>query len=121
VAKTKQRQRELARAKWERQQARRSRRATRQRRVSLALGSVGALVVAGLLAFVVVHIVHQEQARTPPFPTPRQLPTPQTVVTSFKPGTPSPTTGGAGARPTSSPMGSSAPSSAPRSSGGGSR
>lgn len=68
---SKQRQRQLARAKWERQQQRRTTSAQRQRRVSLVVGVVVGLIVVVVLGWLVLHIIDKENSRnqTPVVPT----------------------------------------------------
>jgi hypothetical protein len=69
VAKTKRRQRELARAKWERQQTRRTRVAGRQRKISIAGGVILGLVVTAFLVWLVLHIIDEENKRNPQTPS----------------------------------------------------
>jgi peptidyl-prolyl cis-trans isomerase B (cyclophilin B) len=72
VVSSKQRQRQLARAKWERQQQRRASYTQRQRRVSLVVGVILGLIVVGLIGWLVLHIIDQENSRddqTPSVPT----------------------------------------------------
>ncbi len=66
---SKQRQRQLARAKWQRQQYRRLRTASRQRKIAVVLGVVFAVVAVVLLALLVKNIVSDEQSRSPGVPT----------------------------------------------------
>lgn len=68
----KQRQRQLARARWERQQARRAVIARRQRLISIVGGVIVGLIAVALLVWLVLHIIDQEKARndqTPVIPT----------------------------------------------------
>ena len=80
----KQRQRQLARAKWERQQGRRVEAARRQRTITIVVGIILGLVVVGLLTWLVLHIVNEENTRsqTPTVPTtsPTDLVTPTQPV-----------------------------------------
>jgi peptidyl-prolyl cis-trans isomerase B (cyclophilin B) len=71
VATSKQRQRELARAKWERQQIRRSEHAHRQRVIWTVVGIIVGLIVVALLGWLVLHIVDEENTddQTPSVPT----------------------------------------------------
>ena len=71
MATSKQRQRELARAKWERQQIRRSEHAHRQRVIWTVVGTIVGLIVVALLVWLVLHIVDEENTRdqTPAVPT----------------------------------------------------
>ncbi|MEP6666787.1 MAG: hypothetical protein ABJA81_10090 [Nocardioidaceae bacterium] len=65
MAKSRERQRQLASAKWQRQQARRTKATVRRRRFSLVLGVVVGLVVTALLIWLVIHIVNEEDKRNP--------------------------------------------------------
>jgi peptidyl-prolyl cis-trans isomerase B (cyclophilin B) len=65
VAKSKERQRQLARAKWERQQVRRTKAAVRRRRISLVVGVITGLIVTAFLIWLVIHIVSAEDKRNP--------------------------------------------------------
>ncbi len=66
----KQRRRQLARAKWDRQSVRRSQDAKRRRRISVAVAVVVGLAVAAGLIWLVLYILDQEkQAETPVVPT----------------------------------------------------
>lgn len=66
----KQRRRQLARAKWERQSVRRSQDATRRRRISILVSVIVGLAVAAGLIWVVLYILDQEkQDQTPVVPT----------------------------------------------------
>jgi peptidyl-prolyl cis-trans isomerase B (cyclophilin B) len=72
VATSKQRQRELARAKWERQQARRTEQAHRRRVISIVVGIIVGLIVVALIGWGVLRIVDEENTRddqTPSTPT----------------------------------------------------
>ena len=62
---SKQRQRQLARAKWERQQGRRTRVARRQRAVTIGVGVIAGLVAAGVLVWLVVHLAGNGDSTTP--------------------------------------------------------
>src|SRR6476659_8690717 len=59
VVTNKQRQRQLARAKWERQQAKRMSDARRHRVISLVVGVIVGLIVVALLGWLVLHIIDQ--------------------------------------------------------------
>ncbi len=63
MATNKQRQRQVARARWERQQARRAAEAARRRKRRIVVGIVVGLVLAGLLGWLVFYIVTNENAR----------------------------------------------------------
>lgn len=85
----KQRQRQIARARWERQQARRATEAARRRKVRILVGVIGGLVLAALLGWLLMYIVTTEHARTPAPVLPVNsnapsvtLPTAQTPATS---------------------------------------
>lgn len=67
---SKQRQRQLARARYERQQAQRESRAKRQRLIRLVVGALVGLVVLAALGWLVLHIVNEEKKREPNVPTP---------------------------------------------------
>ncbi len=67
---SKQRQRQLARARYERQQAHRERRARRQRIISVVVGTIVGLVLLAALAWLVLHILDEERQREPLVPTP---------------------------------------------------
>ena len=67
---SKQRQRQIARASWERRQARRAAEAARRRKIRTAAGVVVGLVLTALLGWLVVSVVNSENARTPPPLTP---------------------------------------------------
>ncbi|MGH3472321.1 MAG: hypothetical protein ACRDPG_09800 [Nocardioidaceae bacterium] len=97
MAPSRRRQRELARAKWERQHQRRSQRASRQRRASLVIGSAAGVVVVGLISWAVVNIVQDEQSQTPTEPIPTFLQPTQTgpTIVRVSPGTPTAATGNA--------------------------
>ena len=71
MATSKQRQRELARAKWERQQIRRSEHAHHQRVIWTVVGTIVGLIVVALLGWLVLHIVDEENTddQTPSVPT----------------------------------------------------
>ena len=91
----KQRQRQLARAKWERQQAKRMSDARRHRVLSLVVGVIVGLIVVALLGWLVLHIIDQEKSRndqTPVTPTDSfstNLLSPSTPPTSAATGKPS--------------------------------
>ena len=83
------RQRELARAKWERQQARRTAQAARRRKLSIVTGIVVGLLATAALVWVVVYLVQAEDARKPQ----PALPTSTDERPSFLPDpTPTPST-----------------------------
>jgi peptidyl-prolyl cis-trans isomerase B (cyclophilin B) len=110
VVTNKQRQRQIARARWERQQARRAAEAARRRKVRLLVGVLGGLVVAALLGWLVYSIVSNENAPTPqpnlPVDTsaPVTLPTEPTLRTSDAPtGATTPTQSSPSSAPTSDP------------------
>ncbi len=66
----KQRRRQLARAKWDRQSVRRSQDAKRHRRISILVSVIVGLAVAAGLIWVVLYILDQEkQDQTPVVPT----------------------------------------------------
>ena len=72
MATSKQRQRELARAKWERQQVRRTEQAHRRRVISIVVGIIVGLIVVALIGWGVLRIVDEENTRddqTPSVPT----------------------------------------------------
>jgi peptidyl-prolyl cis-trans isomerase B (cyclophilin B) len=70
VVTSKQRQRQLARAKWQRQQSRRQEHHHRQRVISIVVGIIVGLIVVALLVWLVLHIIDQEnQDQTPSVPT----------------------------------------------------
>jgi len=70
VVSNKQRRRQLARAKWERQSGRRRVDAKRRRRVGVVVSVIVALVVAAGLIWLVLYILDQEkQDQTPVVPT----------------------------------------------------
>ncbi len=62
---SKQRQRQLARARWERQQARRAAQASRRRRIAIVVGVLGGLVATALLIWLVLSLVESEEAQNP--------------------------------------------------------
>lgn len=95
----KQRQRKLARAKWERQRSRRADKARRTRRVQLVVGALVGLVAAAALVWVVLWVVDQDDARTPDQVTPSNTDQPsfispptETTGSETAPTTPSPET-----------------------------
>ena len=95
MATSKLRQRELARAKWERQQVRRSEHAHRQRVIWTVVGTIVGLIVVALLVWLVLHIVDEENTgdQTPSVPIDSfsiKLLTPSTAP----PTTPAPDNGG---------------------------
>jgi peptidyl-prolyl cis-trans isomerase B (cyclophilin B) len=63
VAKSKQRERQLARARWERQRARRAARAARARRIGIAVGVLAAVVAGTALVWLILHIGKTEDDR----------------------------------------------------------
>jgi len=70
VVSYKQRRRQLARAKWDRQSVRRSQDAKRHRRISILVSVIVGLAVAAGLIWVVLYILDQEkQDQTPVVPT----------------------------------------------------
>lgn len=90
MATSKQRQRELARAKWERQQIRRSEHAHHQRVIWTVVGTIVGLIVIALLWWLVLHIVDEENTddQTPSVPTDSfstKLLTPSTAPPSTTP------------------------------------
>ena len=98
----KQRRRALARAKWERQQARRTAAEKRARVMRIIGGAAATVVVVVLVGWGVDHLVTNDstspsQQLPPDFPT-YKTPTNPSFVTSFSPGTPTtaPTTGTGG-------------------------
>lgn len=95
------RRRELARAKWERQQSRRLAQEKRARTVRVIGGTVAA-VVAIVLVGLGVHALFANSSKSPTTPSPNTLtmltPTnPGVTITRYSPGPP--TTGKAGAPP----------------------
>ena len=62
---SKQRRRQLARAKWERQEVRRSDVARRNRRVSVVVGIIVGLIAVAAMIWVVMWLVDQEGERNP--------------------------------------------------------
>jgi peptidyl-prolyl cis-trans isomerase B (cyclophilin B) len=90
VVSNKQRQRQLARAKWERQQSRRQAHDQRTRRFQLVAGTVVGLIAAAALVWVVVWVVQQEDERTPDQVTPTDGEFPSFITTP--PGTSLPQT-----------------------------
>jgi peptidyl-prolyl cis-trans isomerase B (cyclophilin B) len=109
----KQRRRQLARARWERQQARRRAAENRQRLIRLIAGVVGGLVVVAVLGWVVLRLVADERARnpsptlpantlTPSLSTPLPTPTVSATTGAETATTPggSPGTSGSGTKPT---------------------
>lgn len=100
----KQRRRQLARAKYERQQQRRTVGANRRRTIGLVVGVIVALVTAGLLVWLILYIVDEERDQNPEVPTPTapfstELPTPTDDV----PQTTGPGTGGTSTEPSDQP------------------
>jgi peptidyl-prolyl cis-trans isomerase B (cyclophilin B) len=75
VVRSRERQRQLARARWERQQARRTAAQRRNRRISIVVGVIVALVAAAALVWLILNIVDTEDTRdqtpTLPIPAPR--------------------------------------------------
>jgi peptidyl-prolyl cis-trans isomerase B (cyclophilin B) len=71
VVTSKQRQRQLARAKWARQQERRTEQQHRHRVIAIVVGTIVGLIVVALLGWLVLHIVDEENTRdqTPSIPT----------------------------------------------------
>lgn len=99
----KQRQRQLARAKWERQQSKRTHVQRRQRTVNIVVGVIGGIIVTGLLVWLVLHILNQENARNPQTPA---IPTDTFKTNLLSPPTPgltqtTPASGGATTTPRS--------------------
>ncbi len=97
---SKRRQRQLARAKWQRQQVRRVRMASRQRKISVVVGVVVGVVVVVLLGWFVKNIISDENSRSPQSPAvptdsfSTSMPTPSQNTGSTpatKPTTPAPT------------------------------
>lgn len=91
----KQRQRQLARAKWERQRSRRTRVASRQRTITIVVGVIVGLIVAALLVWLVLHLIDEENSRDPQSPS---VPT-ESFVTDL----PTPTANTGGSVPTDGP------------------
>ncbi len=88
---SRQRQKQLARARYERQQTRRQTRAKRRRVVSIVVGTIVALIVVAALGWLVLRLADDEEEREPDFPTPSAP-----FSTDLKtPGTDGPTTPGA--------------------------
>jgi peptidyl-prolyl cis-trans isomerase B (cyclophilin B) len=112
VVRNRERQRQLARARWERQQARRSADQQRNRRIAIVVGIVIALIAAAALIWLIVHIVGTEDTRKQEEQVPTGIPTPlqptgtatQTVIIPPSATTPPPTTQGttSGSRPPAS-------------------
>lgn len=69
------RRRQLARARWERQQARRSAAQIRHRRIAIVVGVIVALVAAAALVWLILHIVNTEKTRQKEEQTPTGIPT----------------------------------------------
>ncbi len=114
MATNKQRQRQVARARWERQQARRAAEAARRRKRRIVVGIVVGLVLAGLLGWLVFSIVTNENARdqqpNPPVETDVPsvtLPTEPTPGGSPAPTGATPTTDAAPTQRSDSPAGTS--------------
>ena len=59
------RQRQLARAKWQRQQTRRIQAATRRRKMGVGFGVLAGLVATAALVWLVVDLVRAEDSRDP--------------------------------------------------------
>lgn len=87
MATSKQRQRQLARAKWERQQSRRAASARRQRIVSSVVGVVVGLVAVVGVTLLVRYILDQDSTGQPAPSAPTNLP-PSAIPTSILPTTP---------------------------------
>ncbi|MBA2559187.1 MAG: hypothetical protein H0V07_04750 [Propionibacteriales bacterium] len=83
---SRQRQRQLARARWERQQTRRSAESVRNRRIGIIAGIVVAVLAAAALVWLVLHIVNAEDTRNQQQQTPTTNLVP-TAVTPSAPGT----------------------------------
>ncbi len=91
---SRQRQRQLARERYERQQARRQAKAKRQRVFSIVVGTIVVLVVVAALGWLVLRIVDEEKQREPDVPTPSApFSTDLRTPTSAMPSTPSDPTG----------------------------
>ena len=82
---SRQRQRQLARARWDRQQARRSTTAERNRRIGIAVGIVVALLAAAALVWLILHIVNAEDTRQQQVPSSDLVPTGPTTAESTSP------------------------------------
>lgn len=107
----KQRRRQLARARWERQQAQRRAAAARRRRIRTIAGVAGGLAVVAVLSWVVLRLVQAEHARNPGPTLPAGTSTPSL-------GTPLPTptvgaTTGSGPSATGGSPGTQVPGSTP--------
>ena len=89
----KQRQRQLARAKWQRQRSRREARAKKTRHFQVVVGTILGLAAAAALVWVVVWIVDQDSQQTPDQVNPTNgerpsfiSPPPETDATPTSPG-----------------------------------
>lgn len=88
---SRQRQRQLARERYERQQTRRRTRAKRQRVISIVVGTIVALIVVAALGWLVLRLVDEDEQREPVVPTPgdpfsTDLKTPSSNVPTTTPG-----------------------------------
>lgn len=88
-----QRRRALARAKWERQQARRTATQQRTHRVNIIAGTAVSVVAAGALGWGVYALVQDSNGPSTPtytdnFPTFKTPTNPGVTITSFSPGAP---------------------------------
>jgi peptidyl-prolyl cis-trans isomerase B (cyclophilin B) len=112
VVSRRERRKALARAKWERQQARRTAAQRRARRLSIIGGTAAAVVAAGLIGWGGYALVTGDDSPGTGVPTDSNFPTlktptvPDITVTSFSAGTP--TTGS-----TTSTTGSTTPATTP--------
>lgn len=88
MAQTRQRRREVARAKWERQQARREVAARRARRLRIAGTVLAVIVVVGLITWLVVTIVQKENGSDQPPVNPIPTNITPSVITPSGPSTP---------------------------------
>ena len=92
MATNKQRQRQVARARWERQQARRAAEVARRRKLRIVGGVVVGLVLTGLLGWLVMYIVSNENARDQPQNPPVETTVPSVTLPSEPTPTPTPNT-----------------------------
>lgn len=93
---SRQRQRQLARARYERQLTRRQTRAKRRRVISIVVGTIVTLIVLAALGWLVLRLIDKEEQREPVVPTPSgpfstDLPTPSSNVPTTSPTSPTPT------------------------------
>lgn len=85
MVRDRQRQGQLARAKWDRQQARRTAKEQKQRRIAIGLGILVALAAGAALIWLIVHLVNAEDATTPVVPTETTAPPSRTDVLTETP------------------------------------